>query len=157
VLDENVVVFASTLTDEKGNRDLACSGLVNRIVAGIHRIAWSIDVYARWSDKVQWLRARGEALDPTFMTLLSQILIDADKCPFPDTGNPPALPGEPQWSTKLLDDKDFVRLAAYFRCLLATTDAPLQRELRDTGIEAHYGFRSVLLVDALRLAEDATP
>lgn len=52
VLNENIVIGATTLENERGERDLTCSRLVNSIIGNCHSIAYSLAIYARWSEKV---------------------------------------------------------------------------------------------------------
>lgn len=156
-LDENIAVCATTRRNVRGESDSTSFQLVNQIVSGIHRLAWSIEVYARWSEKVQWVRDRNEAIEPTFFNTISLAMVDSEKWTQPETGNPAPLPDENDWSTKLLDDAPFIRLAAHFQSLLATTDEPLQRDTRKFGLEEKYSFRTLLESEALEHAMDTTP
>jgi hypothetical protein len=152
VLNENVAIAATTWENERGERDLTCVRLVQGILGSPqHRLAWSHAVYARWSAQIQRLRAQGNAIEPTFMSLLALVQRDAGKCPVPDGGDPPVLPEEASWSSKLQDDRDFLRLAAYFQGILATTDEPLQRDVVDLGIDVRYGFQVLFPNECLAL------
>lgn len=69
-------------------------------------------------------------------------------------GNPPLLVDEASWSTKLQDDKDFIRLASYFRCFLATTDNPLKEEVASLALDTRYSFRVLSPSEALSYAQE---
>jgi hypothetical protein len=150
VLDENVIVFATTRTNQLGDPDTACVDLVIRILEpeNNHRLAWSVEVNRRWTRKADALQAENRAIDPTFMHLFALVSF-SDKCVFPERGNPPALAGEDRWSTKLLDDVDFVRLAAFFSAILSTTDTPLKLEVESLGLDRVHSFQVWLVGDCL--------
>lgn len=156
-LDENIAVCATTRKNVRGKPDATSLHLVHRIVSGIHLLTWSADVNARWSEKVQWVRDRGEAIEPSFMSIISLAMVDSEKWVQPETGNPPALPDESEWSTKLLDDAPFIRLEAHFQSLLATTDETLQRDTGKFGLEGKHSFRTLLESEALDHAKDTSP
>ena len=143
VLDENVVIAASTQRNERDEPDLTCLELVTLVLdpGSAHRLAWSVAVYRRWSRQIQILREQSRAIDPTFMSLFSLVMRDAGRCPSPPGGNPPDLPGESTWGSKLADDCDFIRLAAFFAGVLATVDEPLRRDITSLGLDSQHGFR----------------
>lgn len=150
VLDENVVVFATTRTNDRDEPDFTCSDLILGIFdqARDHRLAWSVEVHRRWARKADGLRREGREVDPTFMQLFA-LFSFSDRCVLPESGNPPALPGEENWSTKLLDDIDFVRLAACFRAILATSDSPLKLEIESLRLNELRQFQVLLAVECL--------
>lgn len=152
VFDENVVVEATTQRSVTGRRDLTSARLVNRVVHGTHRIAWSVSVYARWSSKVERLVTTRQAVSPTFMALFAQVQFDANKCVLPPEGDPPPLPDEHGWSTKLLDDRDFIRLSALFSGVLTTVDGPLLRDIASYGLDSRYKFLAMVPGAALSYA-----
>lgn len=152
VLNENIVIAVSTLRNERGQPDRTSAELVNAIVANCHRIAWSPALNERWSRQVQVLQNSGMAIDPSFMTLFSQAFTVDGKVP--QTGNPPPLAGEDTWSSKLQDDRDFLRLAAQFpSSFLVTTDEPLREDVNDLGLDETYTFQVVSPEEAIHLAQ----
>ncbi len=153
VLNENIAITVSTLRNERGELDRTSAELVNAIVANCHRIAWSPTIYGRWSRQVQTLQNQGGAIAPSFMVLFSQAQFVDGKCPWPKTGDPPPLSEEDSWSTKLHDDRDFLRLAAYFpSSFLVTTDAPLRNDVEHLGLDKTHSFRVLSPEDAIPLA-----
>ena len=48
--------------------------------------------------------------------MMSQAMVMEGKCPQPSHGEPPELPEEtePDWTGPLVDDRDFICLAAHF-------------------------------------------
>lgn len=154
VLNENIAIAVSTLRNERGHHDRTSAELVNAIVANCHRIAWSLALYERWSRQVQTLQNQGSAIAPSFMTLFSQARFVDGKCPWPETGDPPPLSGEESWSSKLRDDRDFLRLAAQFpSSFLVTTDEPLREDVTDLGLDETYTFQVVSPAEAISLAQ----
>ena len=151
VLNENIVIAVSTLRNERGKHDSTCAELVSAIVANCHRIAWSTALYGRWSRQVQTLQYQGSAIAPSFMALLSQAFAVDGKVP--QTGNPPSLPGEGSWSTKLQDDQDFLRLAAFHGCFLVTADRRLKEDVTELGLDETYSFQVVSPEEAISLAQ----
>ena len=157
VLNENIVIAVSTLRNERGERDHTSADLFNAIVTNCHRVAWSPALNERWSRQVQALQNSGMAIDPSFMTLFSQAFTVEGKVP--QTGNPPPLPGEDSWSSKLQDDRDFLRLAAHLQpSFLVTTDEPLREDVSDLGLAVEHSFQVVSPQEAISLAQqqDAT-
>lgn len=142
VLNENVVIAATTQRNERDEPDLTCIQLVTSIleVERAHQLAWSVAVFRRWSRQIQILRDQQRAIDPTFMSLFSLVMRDAQRCPCPPGGDPPVLSGESTWGTKLADDCDFIRLAAFFAAVLATADEPLRRDITALGLDTLHGF-----------------
>lgn len=152
VLNENIAIAVSTLRNERGQHDRTSAELVNAIVANCHRIAWSLALYERWSRQVQALQNSGTAIDPSFMTLISLAFTVDGKVP--QMGNPPPLPGEDSWSSKLQDDQDFLRLAAQFpSSFLVTTDEPLREDVSDLGLDVKHSFQVVSPAEAISLAQ----
>jgi hypothetical protein len=155
VIDENVAIFAATLEGPDGSRDLTSARLLTLMVANCHGFAWSTAINARWSSAAQRLQAARRMLAASFPAVMSQAHTVADKCPCPENGDPPALDGEATWSTKLVDDRDFIRLAAYFGvCFLVTYDAPLRADILALGLDARYGFRVVTPLEAIPFASE---
>ena len=154
VLNENIVIAVSTLRNERGERDHTSADLFNAIVANCHRIAWSLALYERWSRQVQALQNQGSAIAPSFMTLFSQARFVDGKCPWPETGDPPPLSGEDCWSTKLQDDRDFLRLAAHFpSSFLVTNDGPLRNDVGRLGLDVEHSFQVLSPEEAIPLAQ----
>ena len=154
VLNENIAIAVSTLKNERGERDLTSFELVTTIVEQCHHIACSSAVYAKWSSQDQARRNSGMEIDLSFMALLAQASIVDGKCPWPETGNPPPLSGEDCWSSKLQDDRDFLRLAAHFpSSFLVTTDEPLREDVTDLGLDETYSFQVVSPAEAISLAQ----
>ena len=154
VLNENIAIAVSTLKNERGEHDLTSFELVTTIVEQCHRIACSSTVYAKWSAQDQARQNSGMEIDLSFMSLLAQASIIDGKCPWPETGDPPPLSGEDSWSSKLQDDRDFLRLAAQFpSSFLVTTDEPLREDVNDLGLDETYTFQVVSPAEAISLAQ----
>ena len=152
VLNENIAIAISTLRNERGQHDRTSAELVNAIVANCHRIAWSPALNERWSRQVQALQNSSMAIDPSFMTLFSQAFTVDGKVP--QTGNPPPLSGEDSWSSKLQDDRDFLRLAAHVQpSFLVTTDEPLGNDVRRLGLDVEHSFQVLSPEEAISLAQ----
>ena len=151
VLNENIAIAVSTLRNERGERDHTCADLFNTIVTNCHRVAWSPALNERWSRQVKALQNSGTAIDPSFMTLISLAFTVDGKVP--QTGNPPPLPGEDSWSSKLQDDQDFLRLAAYHKCFLVTADRRLREDVTDLGLDEMHSFQVVSPEEATSLAQ----
>lgn len=153
VIDENVAIAAATLARPDGERDLTSALLLNRMIANCHRLAWSRLIYARWSRTSQAMRSRHQLVSVSFSSLLAQAMVVTGKCPLPDDGDPPALAEESGWTTKVEDDRDFIRLAAHFGvCFLVTYDGPLRRDIQALGLDIAYGFQVLTPDEALPLA-----
>ena len=153
VLNENIAIAVSTLKNERGERDLTSFELVTTIVEKCHRIACSSTVYAKWSAQDQARQNSGMETDLSFMALLAQASIVDGKCPWPETGDPPPLAGEGTWSSKLQDDQDFLRLAAYYQFFLVTADRRLREDVTDLGLDETYSFQVVSPEEAISLAQ----
>ena len=155
IVDENVAIFAATLEGPDGSRDLTCARLLNLMVANCHGFAWSTAINARWSNAAQRLQASRRMLAPSFPAVMSQAHTVAGKCPCPENGDPPRLDEEVTWSTKLIDDRDFIRLAAYFgACFLVTYDVPLRVDIQTLGLDVRYRFQVITPDEALPLASE---
>jgi len=114
VLDENIVICADTLRNDHDEPDPTCYRLVNAIVENGHIIGWSVDIFRLWARHEQELRSQGRAVvEPSFMSVMARVLRDADRNVLPDSGNPPELQGEADWTGRLQADAPFVRVAAY--------------------------------------------
>lgn len=154
VLNENIIIAVSTLRNERGQHDRTAAELVNAIVANCHRIAWSPALYERWSRQVQTLQNQGSAIAPSFMTLFSQARFVDGKCPWPEVGDPPPLSGEDCWSSKLQDDRDFLRLAAHFpSSFLVTADEPLREDVTSLSLDETYSFQVLSPDEAISLSQ----
>lgn len=155
VLDENIVVAITTLENEKGERDLTSANLFTEIIESCHCLGWSRAIYARWCRQIDNLISQRKAIGPSFLALLAQVQRVPDKCFIPDEGDPPALADEHLWSTKMQDDIDFIRLAAYFGfgCLLTTVDDPLIDDLTRLDLDTRYSFSAVRPAEATEFAK----
>jgi len=152
VVDENIVMCATKRENIKEVSDLVCYRLIDQVLEK-HRLAYSQAVWEKWQKQVNMIHREGRAIHPHFLVLLNSAIRDPDRCPRYD---PDPLSEEIIWSTKLLDDKDFIRLAAHIDdgCLLATTDENLERDVVAHNLGEKYGFRVLLPDLALKCSRE---
>lgn len=155
VLDEGVVIWAATLQNPNnpgGDRDVSASVLLLTMIANCHGVALDNAVFARWSAQLDLLQRQNRVVQATIFSLLTQVGFNSDKVWFlPDS---PELQGEDAWSSKLQDDRDFIRLAAQSHGVLATHDDPLIRDILSLGLANQHEFGVATVPQAIGLAAE---
>jgi hypothetical protein len=159
VIDENVTIAALTYVTPDGRRDLTSAVLINTMFINCHRFALSTATFARWSRKVQQVRATRQPVNAALPATMMQAMAMDGKCPWPPDNDPPMLDEEkePSWTGPLVDDRDFICLAAHFgACFLVTFDIRLREHLARLGLDVKYGFRVLTPREAIPFADEVS-
>ena len=112
VLDENILHLAESGTNERGEKDLSSTRLLDEIAKRCHATAVDDAIFRKYMQKAAGF--------PRVISLLSQMWRDQRK--FIYCQHVPAAPHEDQLPRK---DVLFVRVAILTQALLVTTDQPL--------------------------------
>jgi hypothetical protein len=144
VVDLNVVRFAQTLTDEKGQRTLDSLRLVTELVARCHSLITCAELYRKYSKLADRLRDAGVAQGLSVFALANTAASVSEK--WLRVSQPPAVKGDEQIPD---DDRVLVRLAVANRANLVTTDGRLILAVTKTEILQKRGLQALTVQQAL--------
>ena len=147
--DENVIILAQKRENDRGERNLTCFYLLNRIISICHPIVVDPVLWRKYEEHLGRLPARATT-SPHLAGILKSPTLPAGKIErYPDDA--PAFPEETAIPQGSQDDVEIVRLAVATGAILVTTDQPLREDLAATGIAAKYNLQVVSPNDALNL------
>ncbi len=149
ILDENVLIFAQTGTNENGEPDDTCTELVNRIIDICHTIVIDIPLWAKYRHQLDQARRPPVSQRSAMVRLLRDAIRIDGKLDGFDRCNAVSFAEEgliPQGSQ---DDRFIVRLAVATGATLVTADTPLRDDLESSGIRAQYDLEVVTPEEAL--------
>ena len=148
--DENVIILAQKRENDRGERDLTCFYLLNRIISICHPIVVDPVLWRKYERQLGRLPARATT-SPHLAGILKSPTLPAGKIErYPDDA--PPFPEESNIRQRSQDDVPVVvRLAVATRATLVTTDTRLIADLQDSGIAEKYGLQVVPPEAALNL------
>lgn len=144
ILDENIIICAQTGKNERGEDDPAALDLLTHILEHGHRLAYTFEVWAKYSSQLKRLSSVSGVMQGTgtsVMRLLRDILVDDERNPQLEQAAPKL-----QELDRLMGvdegDRVFVELAASIdaNVCLVTTDRPLIEALANIRLPERYGF-----------------
>lgn len=149
ILDENVLIFAQTGTDENGEPDDTCTELVDRIIRICHTIVIDIPLWGKYRQQLGQARFRPVSPRAAMLRILRDATLISGKLDGFDRADAGPFEEEnliPQGSQ---DDTFLVRLAVATGATLVTADTPLRTHLESSGIRARYDLQVVTPEEAL--------
>ena len=152
ILDENVLIFAQTGTNDQGEPDETCSNLVNSIIRMCHTIVIDVALYGKYLHQLNQQRHQ-----PTdFGSRMLPVLVSATRVDgkYDGFARPSALPFEGEEAIPQGSQDDVpvsVRLAVETGATLVTTDSPLREHLQSSGVQLRYNLHVVSPQEALDL------
>lgn len=150
ILDENVLIFSQTGTNDEGERDETCSNLVNSIIRICHTIVIDIALYGKYLHQLNQQRHQPTDFGSRMLPLLVSATRIAGKYAGFDRANAPPFDGEETIPQGNQDDVPVsVRLAVETGATLVTTDGPLRLHLQSSGIQTRYNLEVVSPQEAL--------
>ena len=146
ILDENVIILAQKLENDRGEKDRTCYDLLNQIINPIvvDSILWRKYMY-------QLGRLSQSAIIPPYLTKVLGEFLSAGKLEF--RRDAPQFAEETDIPPGSQDDVEIVRLAVATRAILVTTDQPLINDLATARIPEIYKLQVVLPGNALNLLQ----
>lgn len=144
VVDLNVVRFAQTLTDERGQRTLDSLRLLTELVARCHSLITCTELYRRYSKLADGLKAAGVAQGLSIFALANTAVSVSEK--WLRVPQPPAVKGDERIPE---DDRVLVRLAVANRAHLVTTDGRLLLVINRTELLQKHGLQVLTVQQAL--------
>ena len=154
VLDENVLILAQKIENDRGEPDDTSLRLLQAIDANCHSLVISDVCRKGWAAQLSAVSRTRSALTPNVMSILNSLIINAAKDHqflYPDLIL--EIPELKQLPAVDEGDRDFVQAAASVRgSVLASTDGPLLEALNRNGINISFGFEALDPVRALSLA-----
>ena len=152
ILDENVLIFAQTGTNDKGEPDATCSNLVNDIIRICHTIVIDVALYGLYQHQLNQQRHQPTSIGtPMLPVLVSATRVDGKYDGF---ARPSASPFEGEETIPQGSQDDVpvsVRLAVQTGATLVTTDGPLREHLAISNLEVLRDLRVVNPQEALGL------
>ena len=150
ILDENVLIFAQTGTNDRGEPDETCSNLVSSIIRICHTIVIDVALYGKYLRQLNQYRHQPTGLGTPILPLLSGATRVTGKYDRFDRDSAPPFEGEEAIPQGSQDDVPVsVRLAVETGATLVTTDGPLREHLESSGIQTRYNLEIVSPEDAL--------
>lgn len=154
VLDENVLILAQKIENDRGEPDDTSLQLVRAIDANCHSLVISDACSKRWAAQLSAVGRTRSALTPNVMSILKSLISNRAKdhqflgpdliLEIPELKQLPAVDE---------GDRDFVQAAASVPgSVLASTDGPLLEALGRNGITERFRFEALDPVHALSLA-----
>ena len=152
ILDENVLIFAQTGTNEQGEPDGTCSRLVNDIIRICHTIVIDVALYGKYQHQLNQRRHQPTNFGSRMLpVLVSAIRIDGKYDRFDRASSPPFV-GEDTIPQGSQDDVTVsVRLAVETGATLVTTDDPLREHLATSDLETLRELQVVTPQEAIGL------
>lgn len=152
VIDLNVMRFAATLKNEKGNQDTSSKQLLVSIIKLCNPLFLPRGYETIYISLLSELKDRNEFMDSEIFGLWQLLWTTENKLNCLEE-EPSSLDEEGQFDD---DDVDFVRLAAKVDngIVFATTDNRLRRKLNKLGMIQKYGFNVLRPEDAIEYVGD---
>lgn len=148
VLDENVIILAQKQENDRGDFDITCLRLLNRIIDSCHPIVLDYNLWGRYQHQLNILMPT-ELAQPIILAMLNSPALPTGKLDWQD--NAPPFSEEAAIQQHGPGDVEIVRLAVAAGAILVTTDQPLLTDLETTGIRERYNLQVVFPDDALNL------
>ena len=149
ILDENVLIFAQTGTNESGEPDDTCTELVDRIIKICHTIVIDLPLWIKYRQQLGQARHRPVSPRAAMLRILRDASHISGKLDGFDRADCPTFADESLIPQGSQDDVPLVRLAVGTNATLVTTDAPLRNDLESSGIRARYNLEVVTPEEAL--------
>ncbi len=149
ILDENVLIFAQTGTNESGARDDTCTELVNRIIDICHTIVIDRPLWAKYRHQLDQARRPPVSQRAAMVRLLLEAIRIDGKLDGFDRADAGPFEEESRIPRGSQDDTFLVRLAVATGATLVTADTPLRDDLESSGIRARYNLEVVTPEEAL--------
>ena len=150
ILDENILIFAQTGTNDQGEQDETCSNLVNSIIRICHTVVIDVALYGKYLRQLNQQRHQPTVFGSRMLPVLVSATRISGKYDEFDRANAPPFEGEETIPQGSQDDVPVsVRLAVETGATLVTTDGPLREHLATSGIQARYGLKVLSPADAL--------
>ena len=152
VIDLNVIHFAATLKNEKGNQDTSSKQLLVSIIKLCNPLFVPQGYESVYIKMLSKLKTRNEFVDSEIFSLWRLFWTTESKLNYLEE-QPPSLEEEGKFDA---DDTDFVRLVAKVDSgiVFATTDDRLRRRLNELGMMQKYGFNVLRPEDAIEYVGD---
>ena len=153
VIDLNVMRFAATLKNEKGDQDNSSKQLLVSIIKLCNPLFIPCGYESVYILLLSELRTRNEFVDSGIFSLWRLLWTTEGKLNYPKE-QPSSL--EEEEGEFDADDTDFVRLLAKIDSgiVFATTDDRLRRKLNELGMIRKYGFNVLRPEDAIEYVGD---
>ena len=148
VLDENVIILAQKQENDRGDVDITCLHLLNRIIDICHPIVLDSILWGRYQHQLNILTPP-ELAQPRILSMLNSPALPTGKLAWQD--NAPSFSEETAIQQHGQGDVEIVRLAIATAAVLVTTDQPLLSDLESSGIQAAHSLQVVSPEDALHL------
>lgn len=147
VIDLNVMRFAATLKNEKGDQDNSSKQLLVSIIKLCNPLFIPHGYESKYIKMLSKAKTRGEFVDSNIFSLWRLLWTTQGKLNSL-TEQPPSLEEEGEFDP---DDTDFVQLVAKIDngVVFATTDDRLRRKLNELGMTDKYGFSILRPEDAI--------
>lgn len=147
VLDECVIRCISQTRNEKGEDDASFGHLFFSIIYNCHKIAITKCIYAKYSRKIDEIKAENVPRNDVFFHLLTTIMTSQEKIVW----GPDMILSFPE-GTFDDDDVQMVSLASLKNAILVTVDDKLICDLTNSRITSKYNFEVMRPEDALSYA-----
>ncbi len=149
ILDENVLTFAHTGTDENGEPDDTCTELVTRIIRICHAIVIDLPLWVKYLQQLGQARHMPVSPRAPMLRILRDAAGISGKLDGFDRGDAGPFEEESRIPQGSQDDTFLVRLAVATGATLVTADTPLRDGLKSSGIRARYNLEVVTPEEAL--------
>ena len=127
LLDENVIIAAETLENEKQQHDRSSADLVEAVVANCHSFVLSVELFAKYARRADAIRRdRRPSGGVLMMPLFKVLMVDPEKCRVSLPQESLQIAGEEAIPD---DDLFLVRLGVATEAILVTTDDRLIKRL----------------------------
>ena len=146
ILDENVIILAQKLENDRGEKDSTCYDLLDQIIKICHPIVVDLILWRKYMRQLG-----GFQTTPHLAGVLKSPTLPAGKLAFQQ--DTPQFDEETDIPQGSQDDVEIVRLAVVTRAILVTTDQPLINDLKTAGIPEIYNLQVVSPGDALNLLQ----
>lgn len=154
VLDENVLILAQKMENDRAKPDETALQLVRAIDANCHSLVITADCSQRWAKQLTSASKAHAPLTPNVMSIVTSLIVNAAKDHRILGPSQIVEIPELEGMTGVDEgDRDFVRAAASVAdSILATTDSRLRAALDRHRITARFRFEALDPTNALRLA-----
>lgn len=146
ILDENIVILAQKVENEREEPDPTCRELINQIIGICYPIVFDIPLWDKYYRQLTQLRDYDPHGARSVLRLMYLATAVAGKLQRQDVGEFPEEADIPQGSQ---DDVPVVRLAVHTGATLVTTDEGLRADLHSSGVQEKYSLQVLSPEDAL--------
>jgi len=136
ILDENVFIFAQLETNVRGEPDLTCLQLLQRILDICHPIVFDSVLYEKIQQQLNRPPHQRRGFDSAILRTLGQAIFRPGKLEYLEES--PPFAGETDIPQGSKDDKFIVRLAVESGATLVTADEALRDDLASSSIQTRY-------------------